>query len=504
MKPQHFHSPAAAQAPGGEGVERHRIIVVGTGFTGLCMGVKLREQGEEDFVLLERAGDVGGTWRDNTYPGCACDVESHMYSFSFEPNPNWSRLYAPQPEIFAYLKHVATKYDLLRHIRFHAHLTGARWDEARKLWVVKAEDGRVFEGEILVSGMGGLSNPAYPNVPGIDTFEGRAFHSATWDHGFDLEDKRVAVIGSGASAIQFVPAIAPKVAHLTYFQRTPPWVVPKMDRPVRPDERADFAANPWRQQLARTKLYWMLEARFLAFKFKPEWMNLVAKVGKHRIRKHIKDPALQAKLTPDYTPGCKRLLISNEYYPALARTNVEVVTEGIKEVVPKGVVTQDGQFHEVDAIIFGTGFKVQDPIPKGTVHGRNGADLAEVWKQGAEAHMGIAVAGFPNFFMLMGPNTGLGHNSMVFMIESQAHYILEAIKAMKEQRIRALDVKPEVQKQFVDGVQKELESTVWQSGCKSWYINEQGRNTAAWPGFTFAYRLKTRRFKLKQYQAERA
>ena len=504
MKPQHFHSPAAAQAPGGEGVERHRIIVVGTGFSGLCMGVKLREQGEEDFVLLERAGDVGGTWRDNTYPGCACDVESHLYSFSFEPNPNWSRLYAPQPEIFAYLKHVATKYDLLRHIRFHANLTGARWDEARKLWVVKAEDGRIFEGEILVSGMGGLSNPAYPNVPGIDTFEGRAFHSATWDHGFDLEDKRVAVIGSGASAIQFVPAIAPKVAHLTYFQRTPPWVVPKMDRPVRPDERADFAANPWRQQLARTKLYWMLEARFLAFKFKPEWMNLVAKVGKHRIRKHIKDPALQAKLTPDYTPGCKRLLISNEYYPALARTNVEVVTEGIKEVVPKGVVTQDGQFHEVDAIIFGTGFKVQDPIPKGTVFGRGGADLAEVWQHGAEAHMGIAVAGFPNFFMLMGPNTGLGHNSMVFMIESQAHYILEAIKAMKEQRIRALDVKPEVQKQFVDGVQKELERTVWQSGCKSWYINEQGRNTAAWPGFTFAYRLKTRRFKLKQYQAERA
>ncbi len=240
MKPQHFHSPAAAQAPGGEGVERHRIIVVGTGFAGLGMGVKLREQGEEDFVLLERAGDVGGTWRDNTYPGCACDVESHLYSFSFEPNPNWSRLYAPQPEIFAYLKHVATKYDLLRHIRFHANLTGARWDEARKLWVVKAEDGRVFEGEILVSGMGGLSNPAYPNVPGIETFEGRAFHSATWDHDFDLDDKRVAVIGSGASAIQFVPAIAPKVDQLYYFQRTAPWVVPKTCRPVKCEEQSDY------------------------------------------------------------------------------------------------------------------------------------------------------------------------------------------------------------------------------------------------------------------------
>ena len=504
MKPQHIHAAGGQATAGSDGVERHRIIVVGTGFSGLCMGVKLREQGEEDFVLLERAGDVGGTWRDNTYPGCACDVESHLYSFSFEPNPNWSRLYAPQPEIFAYLKHVATKYDLLRHIRFHANLTGARWDEARKLWVVKAEDGRVFEGEVLVSGMGGLSNPAYPNVPGIETFQGRAFHSATWDHGFNLEDKRVAVIGSGASAIQFVPAIAPKVAHLSYFQRTPPWVVPKMDRPVRPEERADFAANPWRQRMARTKLYWTLEARFLAFKFKPEWMNLVAKVGKHRIRKHIKDPVLQAKLTPDYTPGCKRLLISNEYYPTLARTNVEVVTEGIERVVPQGVLTKDGRLHEVDAIVFGTGFKVQDPIPKGTVFGRGGADLAEVWKQGAEAHMGITVAGFPNFFMLMGPNTGLGHNSMVFMIESQAHYITEALKVMKERRIRALDVKPEVQKRFVDGVQKELERTVWQSGCKSWYVNEQGRNTAAWPGFTFAYRFKTRRFQLQQYQAERA
>ena len=504
MKPQHTHAAGGQASASSDGVERHRIIVVGTGFSGLCMGVKLREQGEEDFVLLERAGDVGGTWRDNTYPGCACDVESHLYSFSFEPNPNWSRLYAPQPEIFAYLKHVATKHDLLRHIRFHANLTGARWDEARKLWVVKAEDGRVFEGEVLVSGMGGLSNPAYPNVPGIETFAGRAFHSATWDHDFNLDDKRVAVIGSGASAIQFVPAIAPKVAHLSYFQRTPPWVVPKMDRPVRPEERADFAANPWRQRMARTKLYWTLEARFLAFKFKPEWMNLVAKVGKHRIRKHIKDPVLQAKLTPDYTPGCKRLLISNEYYPTLARTNVEVVTEGIERVVPQGVLTKDGRLHEVDAIVFGTGFKVQDPIPKGTVFGRGGADLAEVWKQGAEAHMGITVAGFPNFFMLMGPNTGLGHNSMVFMIESQAHYITEALKVMKERRIRTLDVKPEVQKRFVDGVQKELERTVWQSGCKSWYVNEQGRNTAAWPGFTFAYRFKTRRFQLQQYQAERA
>ncbi|MGC4059828.1 MAG: NAD(P)/FAD-dependent oxidoreductase [Aquabacterium sp.] len=504
MKPNEFKQPSLGGQGGAQGVERHRIIVVGTGFSGLCMGVKLREQGEEDFVLLERAGDVGGTWRDNTYPGCACDVESHLYSFSFEPNPNWSRMYAPQPEIFAYLKHVAKKYDLLRHVRFHANLVGSKYDEARKVWVVTAEDGRVFESEILVSGMGGLSNPSIPDIKGIETFEGRTFHSATWDHGYDLTGKRVAVIGSGASAIQFVPQIAPKVERLLYFQRTPPWVVPKMDRAIAPEEKADFQANPWRQRLARVKLYWTLEMRFLAFKFKPEWMGLVAKVAKHKIAQATPDRELRKKLTPDYTPGCKRLLISNEYYPALARTNVEVITDGIKEVTPRGVVTKDGTEHQVDAIIFGTGFKVQDPIPPKTVYGKGKRDLAEVWKDGAEAYMGISIAGFPNFFMLMGPNTGLGHNSMVFMIEAQANYIVGAIKAMKERRIKALDVKPQAQAKFVDKVQAELKQTVWNSGCKSWYIDDKGRNTTLWPGFTFAYRLKTRRFKLNKYTVDRA
>jgi cation diffusion facilitator CzcD-associated flavoprotein CzcO len=504
MKPHEFKQPPATGHSATPGAERHRIIVVGTGFSGLCMGVKLREQGEEDFVLLERAGDVGGTWRDNNYPGCACDVESHLYSFSFEPNPNWSRMYAPQPEIFAYLQHVAKKYDLLRHVRFHANLIHSQYDEARKVWIVTAQDGRVFEGEILISGMGGLSNPATPALKGIEQFEGTTFHSATWNHDYDLVGKRVAVIGSGASAIQFVPKIAPQVDKLLYFQRTPPWVVPKMDRPIKPEEKADFAANPWRQRMARTKLYWTLEMRFLAFKFKPEWMNLVAKVGKHKIAQAIKDPALRAKLTPDYTPGCKRLLISNEYYPALGRTNVEVITDGIREVTAHGVVTQDGKEHLVDAIIFGTGFKVQDPIPPKTVFGKGGQDLATVWQEGPEAYMGINVAGFPNFFMLMGPNTGLGHNSMVFMIESQAHYIVEALNTMKAHRIKAIDVKPQAQTQFVDDVQAELKRTVWSSGCKSWYLNDKGRNTAAWPGFTFAYRLKTRRFKLNKYTTEPA
>ncbi len=277
-----------------------------------------------------------------------------------------------------------------------------------------------------------------------------------------------------------------------------------MDRPVAPKEQADFQNNPWRQRLARIKLYWTLELRFLAFKFKPEWMKFVASVGKHKIRQAIKDPDLRQKLTPDYTPGCKRLLISNDYYPALGRTNVEVVTEGIREVTARGVVTQDGREHAVDAIIFGTGFKVQDPIPPGTVYGKGGRDMADVWKDGAEAYMGMSVAGFPNFFMLMGPNTGLGHNSMVFMIESQAHYITQAISAMKRHRIRALDVKPEAQARFIDTVQKELQRTVWNSGCKSWYIDDKGRNTTLWPGFTFAYRLKTRRFKLNKYFSEPA
>jgi cation diffusion facilitator CzcD-associated flavoprotein CzcO len=501
MKPNEFSAPASRQSPQ-SGAEVARVIVVGTGFSGLCMGVKLREAGESDFILLERASDVGGTWRDNTYPGCACDVPSHLYSFSFEANPNWSRHYAPQPEIYAYLRHCAQKYDLLGHVRFNANLVGARFDDARHVWQLRTEDGRQFECEVLVSGMGGLSNPMVPDLPGLDRFEGETFHSANWNHSYDFEGKHVAVIGSGASAIQFVPQIAPKVDQLHYFQRTPPWVVPKDDRPIRPDETADFAANPWRQRLERIKLYWLMELRFLAFKFKPEWMNIVAKVARHKIAQATPDKALRAKLTPDYTPGCKRLLISNDYYPALARTNVNVVTDGIAEITPRGVKTHDGIERPVDAIIFGTGFKVADPIPPKTVFGKGGKDLHEVWRDGPEAYMGITVSGFPNFFILMGPNTGLGHNSMVFMIESQVHYVLEALKTMKERGLRSIDVKPQAQQQFINAVQDELKATVWNSGCKSWYLNDKGRNVSLWPGFTFAYRFKTRSFKLGKYNTE--
>ncbi len=502
MKPNEFRTPSHGQ--NSTAVETAKVIVVGTGFSGLCMGVKLRESGEDSFIMLERASDVGGTWRDNNYPGCGCDVPSHLYSFSFEANSSWSRMYAAQPEIFEYLRGCAQKYDLLKHVRFNANVVGARYDEARKLWRVTAEDGRIFEANILVSGMGGLSNPSTPNIPGMDKFEGETFHSATWNHDFDLTNKQVAVIGSGASAIQFVPKIAPIVDKLYYYQRTPPWVVPKEDRAITDKERADFQANPWRQTWERIKLYWTLELRFLAFKFKPEWMGLVAKVAKHKIAQAVKDPALRAKLTPDYTPGCKRLLISNDYYPAVARTNVDVITDGIQEITARGVVTKDGVERPVDAIIFGTGFKVQDPIPPKTVFGRGGQDLSEVWKSGPEAYMGITVSGFPNFFILMGPNTGLGHNSMVFMIESQVHYVMGAIQAMKSRGIQSLDVKPQAQKQFIDQVQAELRSTVWNSGCKSWYLNDQGRNVSLWPGFTFAYRLRTRNFKLSKYQTEKA
>jgi cation diffusion facilitator CzcD-associated flavoprotein CzcO len=486
------------------GVEVVNVIVIGTGFSGLAMGVKLREAGEDNFVMLERASDVGGTWRDNTYPGCACDVPSNLYSFSFDPNPSWSRLYGTQPEIYAYLRNTARKFDLLRHVRFNANVVGARYDDQRQVWRVTAEDGRQFEGRILVSGMGGLSNPSIPNIPGLNTFEGTTFHSATWNHEFDFTGKRVAVIGSGASAIQFVPQIAPLVDQLDYYQRTPAWVVPKDDRPLSDKERADYTQNPWRQRLARYKQYFLMEARFLAFRYKPEWMGLVAKVAKHKIRQAVKDEALRAKITPDYTPGCKRLLISNDYYPALGRTNVDVITEGIQKVTPRGVVTKDGVERPADAIVFGTGFKVSDPIPPKTVFGKGGRDLHEVWKTGPEAYLGITVSGFPNFFILMGPNTGLGHNSMVYMIESQVHYVLEAIKAMKERGIKALDVKPQAQKAFIDSIQEGLKSTVWSSGCKSWYLNEQGRNVSLWPSFTFAYRFKTRRFNLSKYTVEKA
>ncbi|WP_326565644.1 NAD(P)/FAD-dependent oxidoreductase [Amycolatopsis rhabdoformis] len=475
------------------------VIVVGTGFSGLGMAIQLRKEGREDFVILEKADDVGGTWRDNSYPGCACDIPSHMYSFSFEQNPGWSRAYSPQPEIWSYLRGVTEKYGLRRFLRFGQEMTGARWDADENRWHVSTESGDEFVAKALVAGVGALHRPQIPHLPGIEGFAGPAFHSAQWDHGVDLTGKRVAVIGTGASAVQFVPKIVGQVENLTLFQRTPPWVMPKADHDMPGWTRGLFKALPLAQRAYRDFLYWALEARAIGFNGQPWVMRLGQRIAQRNIEQAVADPALRAKLTPDYTMGCKRVLISNDYYPALARDNVDVVTEGVTEVREHSVVDAAGVEHEVDVIIYGTGFHVTDAFDTLEIVGREGRNLAKEWAtEGMRTHLGITVNGFPNLFFLLGPNTGLGHNSVVFMIEAQISYIAQALRLAGD---HALDPRPQVQEAFNTDVQRKLEKGIWtQGGCKSWYLDAKGVNRTIWPGFTWRYWLDTRTVRREDYE----
>jgi cation diffusion facilitator CzcD-associated flavoprotein CzcO len=478
------------------------VVIIGTGFSGLGMAVQLRRTGRRDFLVLEKADDVGGTWRDNTYPGCACDIQSHMYSFSFEQNPDWTRSYSPQPEIWDYLRRVTDKYRLRDHIRFGAEMTGARWDAEEGRWHLSTRSGDEYVAQFLVSGIGALHIPHIPELPGLPDFKGRTFHSATWDHDYDLRGKKVAVVGTGASAIQFVPRIAPEVASLTLFQRTPPWIMPKPDHEVPAWAKRLFKLVPGAQRAYRDVIYWLLEARAIGFNDRPGLMRLAERIAKRHMAKQVKDPALREKLTPDYTMGCKRVLVSNDYYPALNRTNVDVVTSGVRQVREHSVVTADGTEHEVDAIIFGTGFHVTDAFDYLDVVGVNDVNLAKHWRRtGIQTHKGITVAGFPNLFFLLGPNTGLGHNSVVFMIESQIRYVADAITMVEESRARALDVRPEVQDDFNQRIQRKLAKGVWsQGGCDSWYLDAMGVNRTVWPGYTWRYWLETRKVDPADFQ----
>jgi cation diffusion facilitator CzcD-associated flavoprotein CzcO len=429
-------------------------------------------------------------------------VPSHLYSFSFEPNPEWSRVYAPQPEIRAYLERCADRYDLRRHLQLDTELTAIERDDDR--WILHTSRGDRLTAELVVMATGGLSKPAIPSLPGIERFAGRRFHSATWDHGAPLDGARVAVVGTGASAIQFVPAIAPRVAQLHLFQRTPPWVLPRMDRAFTDDERRQFATQPLRRWAYRASIYARNELRSLAFGRDQRVLKWAQGIAKRHLARGVADPALQAKLTPDYTMGCKRILISDDYYPALARPNVEVVTDGIREVTATGVVTTDGSLRAVDTIIFGTGFAVHDYLGGIPVIGRGGRTLAEAWRGGAEAYLGTTVPGFPNLFAMTGPNTGLGHNSMVFMIESQAQYIRDCVRFMRRRGIATVEVRDDATRRFNDRLQARLAHTVWQEGgCRSWYLDEHGRNSSLWPGFTVEFWARTRRFDPAPYRLER-
>jgi cation diffusion facilitator CzcD-associated flavoprotein CzcO len=474
-------------------VTHHRIAIVGTGFSGIGMAIRLLREGETDFVLLERAADIGGTWRDNTYPGCRCDVPSHLYSFSFAPNPNWSSTFSPQPEILDYLRDVATRFGVLPHVRFNTELESARWDEPQARWQLETSNGPL-SADVVIAAQGPLSDPSVPDLPGLDSFEGKTFHSAQWDHEHDLEGERVAVIGTGASAIQFVPRIQPKVGKLHVFQRTAPWVVPHPNRVMKAFEHKLYNALPAAQLAMRGAIYWARETFVLQFRNK-RLRKLGTRMALRQLERQVPDPKLRAKLTPHYEIGCKRILPTEEWYPALQQPNVELVTDAIAEVRPRSVITAGGEEREVDTIIFGTGFHVSDLPISGRLRGRDGRTLAEHWDGSPRAYKGAAVAGFPNLFFLVGPNTGLGHNSIVFMIESQITYVLSALKAMRRRGAAVLDVRPEAQAAYNAELEEMTRGTVWVSGgCSSYYIDRNGHNSTIWPTFTWPFRQRTREF----------
>ncbi|MFE3523529.1 flavin-containing monooxygenase [Streptomyces sp. NPDC059161] len=486
--------------------EHVRVAVIGSGFGGLGAAVRLRREGITDFVVLERAGSVGGTWRDNSYPGCACDVPSHLYSFSFAPNPDWPRTFSGQRHIRAYLDHVADTFGLRPHIRLDHEVTVMRWDAEQLWWKIETANGAVLTADVVVSATGPLSDPKTPDVPGLADFPGQVFHSARWDHDYDLRGKRVAMIGTGASAIQIVPAIQPRVDRLTLFQRTPPWVMPRMDRAITGVERWLHRQLPFTGAARRQLLWGIRELQVSAFTKRPTELGLVESIAKANMARAIKDPALRARLTPDYRIGCKRILLSSTYYPALAEPNVDVVASGLAEVRGSTLVAADGTETEVDAIIFGTGFHVTDMPIADRVVGADGHTLADAWKGGMQSLRGATAAGFPNWMTIIGPNTGLGNSSMILMIESQLSYMADYLRQLNVLGGKvALAARPSAVGAWNRRVQERMKRTVWNTGgCTSWYLDASGRNTTIWPGTTSEFRRATREVDLGEYEVVRA
>src|SRR5258707_15131037 len=477
------------------------VLIVGAGFSGLGMAIKLLEAGTTSFLVIEKADDIGGTWYANQYPGCACDIPSHLYSFSFDRNPEWSRMYAGREEIQTYLKAGVSRYGLEPYIRVNTAMQQAVWDEAAALWRVTAANGSTFTARVLVSAVGALHVPAFPQIKGLEKFAGPAFHSTEWDASVQLEGKRIAVIGPGASAIQFVPEIAPKAEGLFVFQRTPPWILPKSDFAIPDRWRNRFRRVPPLGWLFRRALFWLYELRVYGF-MGNLWLR---KRGETMAREHLQaqvpDPKLRAVLTPAYEFGCKRVLISNDFYPAIQRPNAELVTDAISEVREHSIVTADGKEREVDVLIYGTGFRATEPLYGASIMGRNGVDIHQAWKERISAYLGVTVSGFPNFFILLGPNTGLGHNSVVLMIEAQVRYVLKCLKLMCQRNISAMEVRSESQQHFAANLRDHMARTVWQSGaCRSWYqATHTGENTTLRPGSVIQYFRAMRSVSASEY-----
>ena len=477
-----------------------RVAIVGSGFSGLGAAIRLRQEGEDNFLVFERADEVGGTWRQNTYPGCACDIQSHLYSYSFAPNPSWTHSFGWQKQILEYLRDCADRFGVRPHLRFGHEVLNAQWDDDSERWRIETNQG-VYTAQVFVSAMGYLSEPSIPSLPGLSSFEGKTFHSSRWDHDHDLSGQRVAVIGTGASTVQFLPKIQPEVGTLNLFQRTPPWVGPRGHKPINRLQGWMLRNIPHYQQLRRNVNYRSREVLVWAMAH-PKLMGKMQNMASGHLQKSVPDEKLRARLTPDYTMGCKRILFSDDYYPALQQPNVEVVTDGIREVRSNSIVTVDGQEREVDTIIFGTGFRATSPPVANRVWGRGGLKLADAWSDGMSAYLGTTIAGFPNMFMLLGPNTGLAHSSMVLMIEAQITYVLDCLRQMDKGDLSSVEVRSEIQHKFNDMLQNRMAGAVWNAGgCKSWYLDGNGRNSVIWPTYTWRFRRMTQRFDLESYLA---
>jgi cation diffusion facilitator CzcD-associated flavoprotein CzcO len=488
--------PSAAQFP--------TVAIIGAGHSGLCMAMQLKRRGLDNFVLLEKSAGLGGTWRDNTYPGAGCDSPAFEYCFSFAQKTDWSRKWAPQAEILDYLEECARRYRLGPHLRFGAEVASARFDADTSRWQLETTAGDAIEADVVVSGVGQLHHPRVPAIPGLNTFAGATFHSARWDHAVDLVGKRVAVVGNAASALQFIPRIAARCAQLTVLQRSANWVIPKRDRRYAEWEKALLARSP---ELARLYRWWLwlgYEARHSVLLQNPVAVRLARRMALAHLRAQVADPDLRRQLTPEYPIGAKRILLSDEYYPALQRDNVRLVTDGIERIVDQGVVTHTGELIAADVLILATGFETQRFLAPMSVTGRSGQTLDQAWRDGAEAYLGMSVAGFPNLFMMYGPNTNLGHNSILFMIECQCHYIIDCIEQMRQRGLRSVEIRRQDQRDFVTQLEKRLARTAWAHVEHSWYKDQGGRITNNWPGTTIEYWWRTRRADLSRYVTRRA
>ena len=461
------------------------------------MAIRLKQSGFEDFVVLERASDVGGTWFANTYPGCQCDVPSNLYSFSFAPKHDWTHSYPEQPQILDYLRECVTRFGIGDRIRLNTELTAARWDGDAGRWQIETGAGEGFGARVLIAAPGLLSEPALPLIPGLDEFTGTIFHSARWNHERDLSGDRVALLGTGATAVQIAPRIQPIVKKLSVFQRTPPWVLPHPDREISERQKRLYARVPLMQKLSRAAIYTMREGYVLGMVLQPRLLRIPEAVAKINLRKHVKDRKLRAKLTPKYAIGCKRILLSEDWYPTITAPNAELVTERIERVEGSTIVTADGARRTVDTIVLATGFNPTDPPIGHRLHDASGRSLSEHWQGSPQAYVGTTVAGFPNLFLLYGPNLNLGHSSIVYMLESQIRYVMEALRVMGD---RTLEVRGDVQAEWNAYLQERLAGTVWDTGgCSSWYLDANGRDSVMWPDFTFRYRRRVSEFDPGEY-----